>query len=70
MYRDLLVLRYASECENEAMPVEQWNELVKFADWLDRELFSQSAQQWWPCPCGYAMPEPLQVCVKCGSPRR
>jgi hypothetical protein len=23
----------------------------------------------WSCPCGYAMPEPLARCVKCGQAR-
>jgi hypothetical protein len=26
--------------------------------------------KWWGCQCGYSMPEPLQTCVKCGSPRQ
>jgi hypothetical protein len=36
------------------------------------EAAQQSVQRTgrWACSCGYAMPEPLQSCVKCGAPRR
>lgn len=29
---------------------------------------AQPSKEWWACSCGYAMPEPLQSCVKCGTP--
>ena len=29
-----------------------------------------SATKWWGCNCGYAMPEPLTSCVKCGAKRK
>ena len=46
MYRSLLV-KYSGlrEKEIDAMPMECWNTLVKFADWLDREADQHGAEQ-------------------------
>lgn len=69
---------FCSECK-EPLEIRQMDELqngninvfiVPCQNCMKTPLpYVQTAIAWWDCECGYAMPEPLQSCVKCGAPR-